>query len=87
MALPALKDTVDRSDAPAASAVALPQPAWPSSAGAPAGASFVRDMQRDLESRLAEPQPGKWSNRRTLVFVVGTCGLFWGAVTAAILAL
>ena len=81
MALPALKPTAQQEPAAV-------KPAWSSFAGAPSGASAVGDMQRDLERRLlAEPVSSKWSNRRTLAFVVGTCGLFWAAVAVAVVSI
>jgi len=80
MALPALKPVAQEEP------IAL-KPAWSSFAGAPSGASTVGDMQRDLERRLlARPAAAKWSNRRTLVFIVATCGLFWAAVAAVVIA-
>jgi len=80
MALPALKHEAQHEPAAV-------KPAWSSFAGAPSGASAVGDMQRELERRLlAEPAAPKWSNRRTLVFIAGTCGLFWAVVAAAMVA-
>lgn len=59
---------------------------WTAFSGAPSGSSVVGDMQRDLEERLRAPSiEGKWSARRTLAFIVATCGLFWSAVAALVL--
>ena len=45
---------------------------------APAGTT-TREHPRVIEHRAspATDIPDKWSPRRTLVFVVGVCGLFW----------
>jgi hypothetical protein len=40
----------------------------------------------DLHLRVEEtPATSHWHPRNTLLFVVGTCGAFWGAVTLAFL--
>jgi hypothetical protein len=60
---------------------------WSSFAGAPAGKSAVRDLQADLERRLTATSDGRWSGRRTLGFIVLTCGTFWACVAALVLAI
>lgn len=68
--------------APSLPAVARPRQFGP---GAQPGESAARDLQRSLEARLARAD-GKWSSRRTLAFIVGTCGVFWTVVALGIAA-
>ncbi len=52
-----------------------------------AATSPARAMQDDL-SRAFDAKPDeRWSGRRTLLFISGTCGGFWLAVGAAVVAL
>lgn len=51
--------------------------------GALPGESAARDLQRALEARLSKSEE-KWSGRRTLAFIVGTCGVFWTVVALGI---
>jgi hypothetical protein len=54
----------------------------------------ARDLQRELAAAAARgdfnaigldgPVAGRWSKRRTLAFVVISCGAFWAAVAFAI---
>jgi hypothetical protein len=43
--------------------------------------------RRDLPAEIAVPPAGKWSARRTLLFILTVCGGFWAAVIAAAFAL
>ena len=86
MALPA-RNSIDLTDAPKVSGgVVAPLRDWPFTNGAPAGSSAVRDMHLQIEQRLTKSRRDKWSPRRTLLFVVGTCGAFWAGVLALLLA-
>jgi hypothetical protein len=77
---------VERRDAP----VAQPNPVKPALSLADdtmsiSAASPARTLQGQLSARLAEGTvEAKWSPRSTLIFIVGTCGAFWGAAYWAV---
>jgi hypothetical protein len=54
-----------------------------------AAPSPARQLQDELQGRLwdsdARPDQaaGKWSPRASLLFILGTCGAFWGLAYAA----
>lgn len=51
----------------------------------------ARDLQREVALAAAlgvfgaadDVVEGRWSRRRTLAFIIGTCGAFWAAVAFA----
>lgn len=51
----------------------------------PAVDSPARLLQQDLSGVWAAPRRDRWSARRTVGFIVLTCGLFWAAVAVAVL--
>lgn len=77
----------------------LPSPARPALVEGgvydPAGAhgNPARDLQREIAAAAAKGAFGaaghdvvvgdRWSQRRTLMFIVATCGAFWAAVAFA----
>ena len=76
--------TLAKKPAPQAETVAATAPArFVVGNGSPAGVSIVGEMQASLEHRLNQT-PGKWSSRRTLVFILATCGSFWALVLSAV---
>lgn len=50
---------------------------------APATPSPALGLQRKLDAAYSG-ETRKWSARRTLLFIVGTCGGFWAAVFAVL---
>jgi hypothetical protein len=65
-----------RQDAPPSPARPHPQLADEAATGRP---SPARGLQRRLDQAYGEAE-GKWSARRTLLFILATCGGFWGLV-------
>lgn len=77
----------------------LPSPARPALVGdggydpVVAKGNPARDLQREIAAAAAQGAFGaaghgavvgeRWSQRRTLAFIVGTCGAFWAAVAFA----
>ena len=46
-----------------------------------AAGSPARALQNELLSRLSQDETeAKWSPRKTMLFLVGTCGSFWAVV-------
>jgi hypothetical protein len=64
-------------------APARPQPQLADGA-ASARPSPALGLQRRLDAAYGE-ETGKWSARRTLLFILATCGGFWGLVLALLL--
>jgi hypothetical protein len=42
--------------------------------------SPARILQQDLTGAWAQPGQHRWSARKTVAFIVLTCGAFWAAV-------
>jgi len=46
--------------------------------------SPARALQHELARRLAQDEAPRWSPRRTLLFILVTCGSFWLATALVI---
>lgn len=49
--------------------------------------SPARALQQSLADQLEERQPGRWSKRRTMLFVLAVCGGFWTLVGVGVAAI
>lgn len=50
----------------------------------PLQASPARELQHELARRLQADEAPRWSRRRTLLFVLVSCGSFWAATAAVV---
>lgn len=85
MAKAARKAEQDANLVPAAPARPAPVAVSPEDARRGVASPAV-ELQQLVADAFAEDEP-RWSPRRTLVFIGGTCGLFWVAVGLGVHAL